>query len=99
MQHSGNRKSKCLNGLYIIPIEENPTDYVNCLILFISASTDALGARQILASGAFRVSRLPETDHRTDVQSARRPAGVLRVLPEQVLRDVLPVQAADSGGT
>lgn len=59
---------------------------------------DAVGAGQVMASGAFRVHRLPTTHHWTDVQSARRTAGVLRMLSEQVLRDLLPVQAAHSGG-
>lgn len=52
--------------------------------------TDCAG--KIVASRAFRVPDLREADHSRDIQWTRRTPGVLRVLRQEILRDLQPVQ-------
>lgn len=60
--------------------------------------TDADGVGQVVAPGALCVQQLRATHHRIDVQREERPADLLRVLPAQVLRNLLPLQVAHPGG-
>lgn len=56
------------------------------------SSLDIDGVGQIVASRAFRVPDMREADHSRDIQWTRRAPGVLRVLRQEILRDLQPVQ-------